>query len=213
LAGPVIAFPAWSFSMGKKDPRVDAYIAQAADFARPILKHLRAVVHKNCPDVEETLKWSVPAFMHHGILCNMAAFKAHCTFGFWKHDLIVKDDGTADTAMGSFGRLTSVDQLPSDKVLAGYLKKAMAFNEAGIKITKPKSKAKKELVIPDYFMAAVKQNKKALAAFEAFSYSHKKEYVEWVTEAKGEDTRRRRLDTAVQWLAEGKSRNWKYEKC
>src|SRR5689334_1078495 len=119
--------------MGKRDPRVDAYIANAADFAKPILNHLRKVVHANCPDVEEDLKWRMPSFMYKGILCGMASFKAHCTFGFWKHDLIIKNDKVAESAMGSFGRLTSLDQIPSDKVLAGYIKKAMELNDAGIK--------------------------------------------------------------------------------
>jgi uncharacterized protein YdeI (YjbR/CyaY-like superfamily) len=199
--------------MGKKDPRVDAYIAEAADFAKPILQHLRAVVHAHCPEVEETLKWSMPSFIYQGILCGMAAFKAHCTFGFWKHDLIVQGDPKAETAMGSFGRLTTLHDLPPDQVLAGYIRQAMKLNAAGIKAARPRSKTRKALVIPRYFTTAVRRDPKAAATFKAFSYSHKKEYVAWVTEAKGEETRQRRLDTAVQWLAEGKSRHWKYEKC
>jgi len=201
--------------MGKKDPRVDAYISNSADFAKPILTHLRRLVHANCPDVEETLKWRMPSFLHQGILCGMAAFKEHCTFGFWKHDLIIKDLGkAADSGMGQFGRLTAVSDLPPDKVLAGYIRKAVALNDAGIKApSKTRPRVKRELMVPDYFMAAVKKNKKAVAAFENFSYSHKKEYVQLVTEAKTEETRNRRLATTVEWLAKGKSRNWKYINC
>ena len=156
--------------------------------------------------------------MHKGILCGMAAFKNHCTFGFWKHALLFANDKAAkklaDEAMGQFGRITSLSDLPKDEVLIGYIKEAVRLNEEGIKPpAKPKSKVKKELVVPDYFMAALKKNKKALTTFEGFSYSHKKEYVEWITEAKGEDTRRKRLETAIGWLAEGKARNWKYMKC
>ena len=204
--------------MGKQDPRIDAFINQSADFAKPILKHLRQLVHASCPEVQETVKWGMPFFEYKGLLCMMAAFKAHCTFGFWKGKLITAKPKakSGESAMGQFGRLTSLSDLPADKVIAGYIKKAMALNEAGAKVpgrAKPKAKAKAPLVIPDYFIAALKKNKKALAAFEAFSYSHQKEYVQWVTEAKSEDTRQRRLETTVKWLTEGKSRNWKYERC
>jgi len=203
--------------MPKKDPRVDAYIAKSADFAKPILNHLRKLVHKACPDVEETLKWSMPAFMHEGILCGMAAFKEHCTFGAWKHSLIktkVSGNGKSDEAMGHLGRITSLADLPSDAALLEYIREAVRLNEQGVKLARPKrSAAKKELVVPDYFSAALKKNKKALEAFENFSYSHKKEYVEWVTEAKRDETRAQRLDTTLAWLGQGKSRNWKYANC
>jgi uncharacterized protein YdeI (YjbR/CyaY-like superfamily) len=203
--------------MAKKDPRVDAYIAKSADFAKPILKHLRKIVHTACPDVEETLKWSMPAFMHKGILCGMAAFKEHCTFGSWKHALITtkltKDD-KSDQAMGQLGRITSLADLPSDRSLLAYLKEAVRLNDEGIRIARPKRPAvKKELVVPDVFSAALKKNRKALDTFENFSYSHKKEYVEWVTEAKRDETRAQRIETSVAWLAAGKPRNWKYMNC
>ncbi|MBM3840792.1 MAG: hypothetical protein FJ398_23110 [Verrucomicrobia bacterium] len=175
--------------MGKRDDRVDAYIAKSADFAKPILNHIRKLVHHACPDVEETMKWSFPHFDYKGVLCSMASFKAHCAFGFWKGALIFgKDKGPAtpeDQAMGQFGRITSLSDLPKDDVLIGYIKKAVELNEAGVKLSvRPKSKDKKELIVPDYFVALLKKNKKALSTFEAFSYSHKKEYVEWITEAK-----------------------------
>jgi uncharacterized protein YdeI (YjbR/CyaY-like superfamily) len=197
--------------MPKMNPRVDAYITKSAPFAKPILKHLRKLVHQGCPEVEEAIKWNFPAFSYKGILCGMAAFKEHCTFGFWKGQLFLKDE--KEGAMGSFGRLTSVLDLPGDKLMLEWIKEAMRINEAGIKIPRPARAAKKDLAVPDYFIAAVKKNRKAIEAFESFSYSHKKEYVEWVTEAKREETRAQRLATTVQWLAQGKSRNWKYENC
>ena len=203
--------------MPRKDPRVDAYIAKSAEFAKPVLKQLRKLVHTACPDVEETLKWSMPAFMYKGILCGMAAFKEHCTFGAWKHSLIRIDLGTnhkKDEAMGQLGRITSLDDLPSNAKMLAYIKEAVRLNEEGIKVEKPKrSTVKKELVVPDYFSAALKKNRKALDTFESFSYSHKKEYVEWVTEAKREETRAQRIETSIAWLSRGKSRHWKYANC
>jgi uncharacterized protein YdeI (YjbR/CyaY-like superfamily) len=201
--------------MGKKDPRIDAYIAKSADFAKPILRHIRELIHQGCPEVEETMKWSFPNFAHKGILCGMAAFKEHCSFGFWKGELIVgKAAGNNGEGMGQFGKLKTLSDLPADRMLLGYIKEAARLNEEGIKRpVKPRPKVKKELVVPDFFATALKKNNRALATFEGFSYSHKKEYVEWITEAKGEDTRQRRMTTAIQWITEGKSRNWKYMNC
>ncbi len=197
--------------MGQKDERVDAYIAKSADFAKPILKHIRALVHKACPDVEETLKWSAPTFMYHGILCGMVAFKQYCVLGFWKGTLIVADKGKSLEAMGSFGRITKLSDLPSVKILAGYVRQAMVLNEKGVKAPpKYPSAPKKPLRVPAYFMSALKNNKKALATFDNFSTSNKREYVEWITEAKTDETREKRLATAIEWMAEGKIRNWKY---
>jgi len=157
------------------------------------------------------MKWNSPTYMYKGILCGMASFKAHCVFGFWKGELVTGDAAGAEgeRGMGQFGRLTRVSDLPSKKILAGYVKKAMALNEQGVKVARP-TKPKKDLVVPEYFIAALHKNKKALAVFERFPPSHKREYVEWVAEAKGEDTRNRRLAQAVEWIAEGKQRNWKY---
>jgi uncharacterized protein YdeI (YjbR/CyaY-like superfamily) len=200
--------------MGTRDKRVDAYIQRSAQFAQPILRELREIVHEACPEVEETMKWSFPHFDYKGMLCSMAAFKQHCAFGFWKSKLVLGDDNKSRDAMGQFGRITSLKDLPSRRALIGYIKKAKELNDAGIKAARPKPRQdKKELIVPDYFTAAIKKNKKAVATFEAFPYSHKKEYVEWVTEAKTEETRQKRLATSVEWLAEGKSRNWKYERC
>ncbi|HMB56525.1 MAG TPA: YdeI/OmpD-associated family protein [Arenimonas sp.] len=200
--------------MAKLDPRVDAYIANAAEFARPILVHLRERVHAGCPDVEETLKWSMPTFMHHGILCGMAAFKQHCTFGFWKSELVVAE-GDNDKAMGQFGRIVKLSDLPSNKILAGYIKQAMKLNEEGVK-TPRRSKAatpKPAPVVPEDLLAALKKNRKAQATFDAFSPSNRREYTDWLAEAKRPETRERRLAQTIEWLAEGKVRNWKYLNC
>ena len=198
--------------MATKDPRVDAYIARSADFAKPILTYLRDVVHSACPDVEETMKWSFPHFMYRGVLCSMASFKQHCAFGFWKGSLVFENGGSrSEEAMGQFGRIAKLSDLPPKKTLSGYIKKAMKLNEAGTKVPN-RVKVNRELPIPHYFAAALKKNRKASATFSRFSPSHQREYIEWVTEAKREDTRKRRLDQAIMWLAEGKPRNWKYEK-
>jgi uncharacterized protein YdeI (YjbR/CyaY-like superfamily) len=199
--------------MTKRDARVDAYIANSADFARPILTHLRDLVHRHCPQVEETLKWRMPTFMHHGMLCGMAAFKQHCSFGFWKHQLVVGKEraGSAD-GMGDFGRIMQLSDLPSDEALAGYIRKAMQLNEAGIKAPRATPK-KKALVMPADLLAALKKNRKAAATFAAFSPTNKREYVEWIAEAKRDETRTKRLVQAIEWMAEGKVRNWKYLDC
>jgi uncharacterized protein YdeI (YjbR/CyaY-like superfamily) len=198
--------------MGKHDPRIDAYIANSPGFAQPILKHLRELVHRGCPQVQETLKWSMPSFVYKGLLCGMAAFKRHATFGFWKHELVVGKPGEKE-GMGQFGRITSVKDLPAQKVLLGYIRKAVELNEAGIKAPRPnraRPGEKREIAVPDYLVAALKKNKKAQANFEEFSYSHKKEYVEWLTGAKREETRQKRLQTALAWIAQGKSQNSKH---
>jgi uncharacterized protein YdeI (YjbR/CyaY-like superfamily) len=198
--------------MGTKDPRVDAYIAKAAPFAQPILAEIRARIHAACPEVEETLKWSAPAFQYHGLLVDMAAFKKHCACGFWKHDLLIEDDTKASEAMGSFGRLTSIADLPGKREFARLVRAAMRLNEEGIKAPRQKTtKAKPEAEIHPEFAAALAKNRKAKKAFDAFAPSHRREYVEWVAEAKRDATRARRIAQAIEWLAEGKKRNWKYE--
>ena|SRR5579872_5722507 len=199
--------------MVKKDPRVVAYIEMSAGFARPILKHLRKLVHKADPDIEETLKWGMPTFMHDGIVCGMAAFKQHCALGFWKSKLILDRAGRrVDESMGHFGRISALKDLPADKQLIGYIRKAVKLNQQGVRVPGREKKPAKPLAVPSYFRVALKSNKKALAAFEAFSPSHRNEYIQWVTEAKQQPTRDKRLATAVEWLAKGRSRNWKYEK-
>jgi uncharacterized protein YdeI (YjbR/CyaY-like superfamily) len=195
--------------MGQKDPRIDAYIEKSADFARPILRHLRKVVHAACPEVEETMKWSFPHFDYQSeMMCSMAAFKGHCAFGFWKASLVLGDKATGG-AMGHLGRITSLDDLPPEKTLASYVKKAAKLNAEGVKVGRAPRRAQPEVAVPDDLARALKKHK-ALTTFEKFPPSHRREYVEWIVEAKGEDTRKRRLESAVQWIAEGKPRNWKY---
>ena len=202
--------------MATKDKRIDAYIAKSADFAKPIMNHLRKLIHQACPEVVETLKWSMPSFEYKGLMCGFAAFKQHCTFGFWKASLmkdpILMDNARSEEAMGHLGRITSLKDLPSGKKITGWVKEAMKLNDDGKKVAKVKPSVKKELVIPDYFTVPVKKNKKAWAIFEAFSPSAKKDYVEWITEAKTDETRDKRLQQAIEWMAEGKRRNWKYER-
>ena len=197
--------------MGKKDPRVDAYIDKAAGFAKPILKKLRAAVHSACPEVEEDMKWSFPHFMYQGMLCSMASFKEHAAFGFWKGSLVVGDASKNADAMGHLGRLTSLADLPSTTVLAGYIRKAAALNDDGVKVErKPKHAAPKSVRVPPDLTAALTRSARAHETFTGFSPSHKREYIEWITEAKTEATRERRVKQTIEWLNEGKARNWKY---
>ena len=204
--------------MAKKEKKIDAYIARSADFAKPILNHIRDLVHKACPDVEEKMKWSMPFFDYKGeMLCHIASFKQHAVMGFWKaslmKDSILIENAKSETAMGHLGRITALKDLPSDKKIAVWIKEAMQLTDKGIKLpAKTKPADKKELVVPEYFTKALAKNKKAKQAFEDFAYSHKKEYVMWIAEAKTEETRNKRMATALEWLAEGKSRLWKYEK-
>jgi uncharacterized protein YdeI (YjbR/CyaY-like superfamily) len=202
--------------MAKKEKAIDAYIAKSADFAKPILKHIRELVHKTCPDLEEKMKWSFPHFDYKGeMMCSMAAFKQHAVFGFWKASLmkdpVLIENSRSEVSMGHLGRLTSLKDLPADKKLTGWIKEAMQLTDLGVKLpAKARSTDKKELVIPDYFIKALRKNKKAAAIFEKFAYSHKKEYLEWVIEAKTEVTRDKRIASAIEMMAEGKSRHWKY---
>jgi uncharacterized protein YdeI (YjbR/CyaY-like superfamily) len=196
--------------MAAKDPRVDAYIAKARPFAQPILRRIRAAVHAGCPGVTETIKWSVPAFDYKGPLAGMAAFKAHCIFGFWKGALMKSTPkDKAGAAMGQFGRFESVDDLPSEHAIVRMVKEAAALNDAGVKVPRV-TKAKPALKAPADMLAAIKKNRKAQQTYDAFSPSARREYIEWITGAKSDDTRVKRLATAVQWLSEGKPRNWKY---
>jgi len=202
-----------------RDPRIDAYIERAAPFAQPILGHLRELVHEACPQVEETIKWGMPTFVHAGgILCGMAAFEQHASFGFWKHALVVGDGGdaaeTPRDGMGSYGKMASLKDLPPSRTLLAHIRKAMKLNEDGVKAPSArKSAPKPPPVAPDDLVAALKKNKAAQAGFDAFPPGCKREYIEWIVEAKREETRARRLAQAIDWMAEGKRRNWKYENC
>lgn len=204
--------------MGKKDKRFEAYIAKSADFAKPILKHIRELVHKACPDVKETMKWSFPHFVYgDGTLVSMAAFKEHMAFGFWKASLLKDPNKILEKgnrgAMGHFGRITSLKDFPSDKIMIAYIKEAAKLNEQGIKVArKPVPAEKKVLTTPKFLLEALNKSKSAKKFFDEFSYSKKKEYIEWLNEAKTEDTRNKRLKTAIEWISENKGRNWKYER-
>jgi uncharacterized protein YdeI (YjbR/CyaY-like superfamily) len=195
--------------MGKRDKRVDAYIAKAPDFAKPILTSIREMVHEGCPECEEDLKWQNPAFLYKGLLVGMASFKEHCVFGFWKGELVTGEKADGEESNAMYQKICTLGDLPPKKRFVAWVKKAKELNEAGVKAPRA-VKPKKPLEEPDYFLAALKKNRKALATYEGFSPSHKREYIEWITDAKGEDTRARRLKQAVEWMAEGKARNWKY---
>jgi uncharacterized protein YdeI (YjbR/CyaY-like superfamily) len=196
-----------------RDERVDAYIARQADFARPILQHLREAVHAACPDCEETLKWSAPAFLYKGEqLVLMAAFKAHAIFGFGKGSLVTGEDEKQMGAMGQFGRLTSVDDLPDDETLRVLIRKAMDLTDEGVKAPRTKH-AKPPIAVPEDLRAALDGSPAAAATFNAFPPSARRDYLEWITGAKRAETREKRIAQAVEWMAEGKKRHWKYGNC
>jgi len=198
--------------MGTKDPRVDSYIENANAFARPILERLRQWAHRHCPECEETLKWSAPHFAYKGkMFCGMSAFKEHCSFGFW-HPLMRRNDSSLE-GMGSFGKIRSLADLPKEAEFAKMARQAMTLTDDNVKAPPKPTKPRPKLVTPDELKAALAKSKKASATFEGFNYTHKKEYVEWITEAKREETRSARVKQAVEWMAEGKSRHWKYVKC
>ena|SRR5688500_10493867 len=193
------------------DPRVDDYIAKSAPFARPILRKIRAAVHAGCPEVEETMKWSFPHFMHHGILCSMASFKGHCSFGFWKEQLMTGERGPDGDVAPKFGRVTSVKDLPSRAKFVRLVREAVRLNEDGVKPPARQAPDRSRSVrAPADLLAALKNNAQARAAYDEMSPSHKREYIEWITEAKRDETRKRRVATAVEWMAEGGIRDWRY---
>ncbi|NUN49016.1 MAG: YdeI/OmpD-associated family protein [Candidatus Brocadiae bacterium] len=195
--------------------RVDAYIAGAAPFARPILTKIREAFHRGCPGIEERIKWGVPSFEKRGLVGGMAAFKAHATFGFWRGGELEDPAGILkgrDRASFMAVRVEDIAQLPPVRVLAEYVRRAAALNDLP-KPPAPPKKKKPELRVPPDLAKALKGNARARAAFEGFPPSHRREYIEWITEAKRPETRSRRLATTLEWLAQGKSRNWKYENC
>ena len=196
-----------------RDPRIDTYIASRAEFARPILEHLRAAVHSACPEAEETMKWSMPHFTYKGeLLAGMAAFKAHATFGFWRGKEVLGETGAEREAMGQFGRIESLDDLPEPEVLAALIRKAAPLTDQGVRPSRKKS-AKPPVEVPEDLRRALEAAPAAATTFEGFPESCRREYVEWITEAKRQETRDKRLAQAVEWMAEGKRRNWKYENC
>lgn len=204
--------------MSKINPQIDNYIDQAAPFAQPILNHLRELIHEACPDVEEKMKWSFPHFDYKGeMMCSMAGFKKHCALNFWKGKLLKSGVNHLEPydnhSMGRIPKISSLKDLPPDKIFIKMVKEACALNDAGIKeIKKKKTMNPAELEVPDYFRKALAKNKIAEKNFNAFPPSHRKEYLQWITEAKTEATRERRMITAIEWIAVGKGRNWKYQR-
>ncbi len=199
--------------MAKRDLRIDAYIESAAPFARPILKHLRAIVHGACPQVAEALKWGHPHFMYRGMLCGMSAFKQHCAFGFWKGTLLLAGQPLNKDAMGQFGRLSSIADLPARATIRSLIKAAMALNDAGVKSpTRGRRKPRPPARTPADLRRVLAKNAAARATYAGLSLSGRREYVEWLEEAKRPETRARRLAMTLEWLAAGKGRNWKYER-
>ena len=198
--------------MAATDSRVDEYIEQAAPFARPVLRHLRKIVHTACPAAKETIKWNFPHFDHQGILCGMAAFQQHCAFGFWKAELMFDEDKLADRkAMGHFGRITSLDDLPNDRTLIAYVRKAARLNEAGAKVPRLSKRTRSKPKVPDYFQTALNNNNtKARRTFENLAPGQQREYVQWLSDAKRVETRKKRLQMSILWLSQGKPHNWKY---
>lgn len=205
------------------NPKVDAYLAKVQPFAQPILVHLRELVHKACPEVEETIKWSRPFFEYRGaILCNMSGFKEHCSFGFWGEEIgavLREAQAPRPGAMGSLGRITSLKDLPADKLILGWIRQAAAFVDSG-EYTSPiaaRSKVVKSPkaapAMPAEFASALQRSKKAAAAFAALSPSCQREYIEWIADGKRAETRDKRIATAMEWIAQGKQRNWKYQNC
>ncbi|MCU0688453.1 MAG: YdeI/OmpD-associated family protein [Phycisphaerales bacterium] len=220
--------------MANRSPLVDAYIAKQADFARPILTRLREMIHRACPSVTETIKWGMPSFEYHGLLCGFAAFKAHATFGFWKHDQVMPNGEGSREAMGSFGRMTTLRDVPKVTQFNTWMRKAMHINETRAatpkRATKPTQRAssaspatatpstrrpkpaRPPIPMPAELHAALAKSAAARDTYAKLAPSHQREYLEWITEAKTTPTRDRRIATTIEWLAEGKRRNWKYER-
>jgi uncharacterized protein YdeI (YjbR/CyaY-like superfamily) len=203
--------------MSETDLRVDVYLKKAAPFAQPILLKLRKLIYKACPEVKESIKWSFPNYEVYGsMLCSMAGFKEHCAFSFWKASLLKDPEGilhlTERNSMGHLDRLSSLKDLPADKILIAYLKEAALLNKNNVNVVKPKRAPKKELPLPKKLADSLNKNKKAFSGFKAFTPSQRREYIEWINEAKTEETRDKRIKTTIEFSAEGKSRHWKYKK-
>jgi len=200
------------------NPKVDAYIEKSAEFAQPILYHLRGLFHKACPEAVEEIKWSMPFFVYKGqLMANMAAFKAHCSLGLIgpaMREVLKKDGFEGADGMGSLGKITSLKDLPSDRKLLSYITQAAALIEGGAKVmSRPQKAPKARPEVPAELVAGLKKNKAAAKVFAAFSPSCQREYTEWIAEAKRQETKEKRVAQAVEWIAEGKQRNWKYQNC
>ena len=203
--------------MKNRSPEVDAYIEKSADHAQPILKKIRDLYHKACPEIEETIKWGFPHFEYDGLVGNVASFKEHVALGFWE-GLALSDPENILEQLGKTGmasaKFPTAADVPTDAILSAYIEEALDLNVQGVKPVRSAQKRArpKELKLPADFGTALKKSKKGLKTFEGFSLTNRKEYIEWVTEAKRDETRKRRIATSVEWLSEGKPRNWKYMK-
>ena len=193
-----------------QDPRIDAYIAKAAPFAQPILTYLRDLVHRTIPEAGEDIKWGMPCLTYSGKnLAGMAAFKAHCSFG-------VHGDGRAIEGMGQYGKMSSLGDMPSDATIVIALlaaKDRIDSTGTALKIASKPKVAKPEIPMPGDFAAELAKAQGARECFDSWAPSHRREYLEWITEAKRPETRTKRIAEASEWIAEGKKRNWKYEDC
>ena len=202
--------------MPKKLPAVDAYIEKAPPFSRPVLKRIRRVFHRASPKVEEAMKWGTPHFVHEGIVGGMAAFKKHVAFGFW-NARSMKDPaglfGDAPKASPFAIKVASVDELPPDDVLAAYVREAVALNESGEKRKPARAKRKPAVRAPKDLMDALKDDAEAISVWKGFTPGKRREYVDWILEAKRDATRAKRIETTVAWVSEGKEKNWKYRGC
>jgi uncharacterized protein YdeI (YjbR/CyaY-like superfamily) len=203
--------------MKKLNPKVTEYIAKSADFAKPVLNHLRELIHSTCPDVEEDIKWGTPHYSYRGDhLVMMAGFKNHCSFSLYKAEIMkdktIQESVKAGKKFGYMDKVKSIDELPAKKVLVAYIKEAMVINESGIKKAIVKSDKPKVVEMPDYFAKALKANAKANKVFNEKSDSFRKEYIVWISDAKTEDTRQKRIEQSLEWIAEGKGRFWQYAK-
>ena len=199
------------------DTKVDEYIAKAADFAKPVLEHWRQLIHDNCPDVIEAIKWGFPHFDYKGdFMCVIASYKNHCSLTFLKAELMndprLKDSKALKPIQRFLGKVTGLSDLPSDEEFIGMLKEAMALNEKGIKVIAPKSDKPKVLETPDCFSEKLAGNAKSKSVYESKSDSFRKDYIIWISDAKTDATRQKRMEEAIEWIAEGKGRFWKYEK-
>lgn len=199
--------------MGERSPEVDAYIARQAEFARPILAHLRELFHRACPEIRETIKWGMPYFELEGLVGGIAGFKRHASLGFWKGALMRDPerlfDGVGSTQMSAL-KLRSPDDLPGDEVLIHYIQEAVELNRRGVKLPRPKGRPTTEVAVPALLAQALEDNPAARSAFEGFSPSQRREYTDWIGGAKQPATRQRRLEQALEWMAQGKPRNWRY---
>ena len=203
--------------MSNFNPAFDQYIAKSADFSKPIMDHLRRIIHETCPEVTEVIKWGIPHFDYKGdMMCILAAYKHHCSFSLYKAELMtdpkIRESVKAGKRMGYMNKLKTLADLPTNKILAGYIREAMMLNENGSKKVTPKSAPPKAVKMPDYFREKLAANPKANEIFEAKSESFRKNYIVWIADAKTEDTRQKRMDQSLAWIAEGKGRFWQYEK-